>query len=62
MAEVEGKGNSQWKEETRPRYGKWSRSAMNGGGVWCGRRGESVCVRGGKRGRRDWLGPEGLRC
>lgn len=72
IAEVVWEGNSQWKEETRPRYGKWNRSVMNEGGVGVGgERGEGmvwqerrvrVCFRGGKGGRRDWLGPEGLRC
>lgn len=46
MADVVGEGNSQWKEETRPRYEKWSRPVMNDGGVWCGRRGECLCVLG----------------
>lgn len=52
MAEVVGEGNSQWKEETRPRYGSWSRPVMSDGGVWCGRRGgESACVFQGRERR-----------
>lgn len=56
MAEVVGEGNSQWKEETRPRYGSWSRPVMSDGGVWCGRRGgESACVFQGRERRQERL-------
>lgn len=58
-----GEGKSQWKEQDRPRYRGvgWEISdELWKGMVWLERR-ESVCFEGGRRGRRDLGGPEGLR-